>query len=89
MNILFITPNGMDDQQFGGNKSTYRNYSALSKIGNTMTYEIKKRSTKKYKAKTLHNLSHLVYCSECNNIMRKKSQIKTLIRNINIEDNKY
>ena len=38
--------------------------------------EIKKRSTKKYKAKTLHNLSHLVYCSKCNSLMRKKSSGK-------------
>ena len=27
--------------------------------------------------------------NQSNNIMKKKSQIKTLIRNINIEDNKY
>lgn len=46
MDILFITP-GIEDAAFGGPKGSIRNYEALKKYGNVVSYTFKRKSSVK------------------------------------------
>lgn len=76
--FIFVTFNGIHDAAFGGAKASVRNYRSLTKYGEVLPYEIKKRSNLKSILSIIQgNMPPLL-----NNDIRK---IKRIIKEQNID----